>query len=739
MLCDVCEYSLGSFQDTNDDMVHQSTEECLVYSATEGCHLCSEIIEAIARSGVTVDPQFPHLRTRFVSTENPGSSARMIWVKLDVAKSPISSYTSWKDVGTLVRYDARTVIPRARSCPEEPKNRSGGSAIYSSNTGSTETMLQITAWLKQCVETHGICNKGLEETWMPSRLLEISEVCGELRVHLRDRSQLQHARYLTLSHCWGPSGNQKLQLTTKTLKAFHEGIAVSNLKPTFRDMAHLTWQLRFRLMWIDCMCIMQDDKKDWAKESAMMGKVYANSWLNVSAGATGDGHSSLYVDRDGSSLVHYIRRPETRISEIFDQYETDEQCETDEDCDRDEQHESDEECETGGECETNGEYKTYADVETDRTDKMHDRAATDTENATDVEDQTDEESMTDEWEVTKTSLWYHEVEEAPVNRRAWVFQEWILSPRIVHMSKNQALWECRHLRASEVFPNGGTPDRDVLGQLNQIRYLFDVSRLNTQADVRAHWWKIVCKYTTCNITFATDRLIALSGIASEAYKRMQCDYLAGIWLDSLPAGLLWHVPQARHAREQVYVAPSWSWASTKSWIHQPAEYGNFRTYVTMLTYETSLANPADMFGQVTGGMMKLRAPLSTLEWTGDPSKYSTECFVKVSVPDDFGGFRMIALSSTSFNSSGPVSLDALGYEDIHTAYFAVFRGYSFGPEFINGRGYHVEGLLLNRLPSSSYVRIGFASLHFYLRFHMLHVDTDQEFVSQMPYEDITII
>lgn len=43
---------------------------------------------------------------------------------------------------------------------------------------------------------------------------------------------------------------------------------------------------------------------------------------------------------------------------------------------------------------------------------------------------------------------------APLYKRAWVYQERMLSPRIIHCCSNQLYWECHELRASESFPLG---------------------------------------------------------------------------------------------------------------------------------------------------------------------------------------------------------------------------------------------------------------------------------------------
>lgn len=63
----------------------------------------------------------------------------------------------------------------------------------------------------------------------------------------------------------------------------------------------------------------------------------------------------------------------------------------------------------------------------------------------------------------------------------------------------------------------------------------------------------------------SDKLVAISGIASEYAKLLAGDtYIAGVWKDTLPFGLLWgREGWAEDARPRppAYRAPSWSWAS----------------------------------------------------------------------------------------------------------------------------------------------------------------------------------
>ena len=51
-------------------------------------------------------------------------------------------------------------------------------------------------------------------------------------------------------------------------------------------------------------------------------------------------------------------------------------------------------------------------------------------------------------------IWQDNIVNAPLNQRAWVVQERLLSPRILHFGRDQIAWECRELEACETFPIG---------------------------------------------------------------------------------------------------------------------------------------------------------------------------------------------------------------------------------------------------------------------------------------------
>jgi hypothetical protein len=51
----------------------------------------------------------------------------------------------------------------------------------------------------------------------------------------------------------------------------------------------LALKLGFRYIWIDSLCIIQDDAEDWEVQSALMSEIYQNAVLTLAAtSSTGD-------------------------------------------------------------------------------------------------------------------------------------------------------------------------------------------------------------------------------------------------------------------------------------------------------------------------------------------------------------------------------------------------------------------------------------------------------------------
>jgi hypothetical protein len=103
-------------------------------------------------------------------------------------------------------------------------------------------------------------------------------------------------RYATLSHCWG--GNACLTTRSDNFEEHKKGIPTVHLPPTFRHAVQISRRLGIRYLWIDSLCILQDSKDDWEKESAKMGDIYRNSFVTIAARAARNPEEGCFIARD---------------------------------------------------------------------------------------------------------------------------------------------------------------------------------------------------------------------------------------------------------------------------------------------------------------------------------------------------------------------------------------------------------------------------------------------------------
>jgi hypothetical protein len=75
-------------------------------------------------------------------------------------------------------------------------------------------------------------------------------------------------------------------------------IPVDSLAKTFQDAIIITRNLRFKYIWIDSLCIIQNDISDWISESQIMGNIFAGGALNIIAANAIEWSTGCFFDRN---------------------------------------------------------------------------------------------------------------------------------------------------------------------------------------------------------------------------------------------------------------------------------------------------------------------------------------------------------------------------------------------------------------------------------------------------------
>ena len=171
------------------------------------------------------------------------------------------------------------------------------------STASDTTFKLARGWLAECRFGHQECQR-YRGSFLPRRLIHITAVDGSLHLRLHQTSGSDQVEYTTLSYCWG--GAQSSQLTTSNLYSYLLSIPISNLPQTIRDAIIVTHRLDISHIWIDSLCILQDDDEDKAIQIASMPQIYASSTLTVSTSRAVFAHEGFLQDRKPTNEPDFV-------------------------------------------------------------------------------------------------------------------------------------------------------------------------------------------------------------------------------------------------------------------------------------------------------------------------------------------------------------------------------------------------------------------------------------------------
>jgi len=431
----------------------------------------------------------------------------------------------------------------------------------------SEESLQLAArWLDDCTSKHEGC-KSDPDAPMPTRVIDIG-LDGKDPVLVETKGTT--GRYAALSYCWGKKG--QLKSTKETLPGFMQGIPMEELPRTARDAIKLCRHLKIPYLWIDALCIIQDDEDDWIRESSRMCDVYSSSTLTIAAARSRGSRGGIF----GPQWFGSSERQNT-----FSFRGT----------------------------------QVYA-----RMNPLDDHLGNPL--AINVSGQ--------ESGLQAEKSWMLRPDELPLARRAWTVQERVLSRRVLYYTADELWWECDSCWACECGWANSSKEReddedgaDVSfdpvqdanrGSFSWLRDLRHDEHLKLE-NAYKKWSSIVTLFSAGNLTFASDKLPALSGLAQQFQRALRArfdvsdDYLAGMWRQDLGQELLWiigpYVGPARpgpHPRE--VGIPTWSWASVNGVIsHAWEEQENgLHPLFRILTASVELAT-SDHTGGVRGGKL----------------------------------------------------------------------------------------------------------------------------------------
>nr|POE65068.1 hypothetical protein CFP56_34736 [Quercus suber] len=367
------------------------------------------------------------------------------------------------------------------------------------HSASPAAFRRMRDWMQNCSLHHPKCNKQLRSqsnVSLPTRLLRIGASDGAPCQLILTTDM--NVEYAALSHCWGK--HQLLRTIRANLDDHFAGIPLEKLPKTFREAMMVTKHLGIHFIWIDSLCIVQDDSDDWKYEALRMGNVYSGAQITIAATGAVDSSEGLFMDRP--ALAPPVVVPYGRLTVEFYQHP-------------------------------------------------------------------EEKHGAIDWSA--------------LDGRAWITQEFLLSRRILHFTQAQLIWSCSTINETE---NGEQVYEFERESLRRMLASSTMPRDLPEPDQSFYddWNQIAKRYCSRELTYPSDKPIAIQGLADTLAQSSGLTYKHGIWLPKAGgrlnlSQLFWYCKfsalvvesvtieevRAREALRQpqcLRALPSWSWTST---------------------------------------------------------------------------------------------------------------------------------------------------------------------------------
>ena len=132
------------------------------------------------------------------------------------------------------------------------------------------------AWVKRCLQLCELNAIMLRPVFTNSiRVIDTTDLC----IISLDCGAI----YVTLSYPWG--GTKQVKLTRDMEKCYREpgSLLTHELPRTIQDAITLVSEIGERYVWVDSLCILQDDEEDMRQQLEEMGKIYSGSLFTIHA------------------------------------------------------------------------------------------------------------------------------------------------------------------------------------------------------------------------------------------------------------------------------------------------------------------------------------------------------------------------------------------------------------------------------------------------------------------------
>ncbi|EWG54339.1 hypothetical protein FVEG_17301 [Fusarium verticillioides 7600] len=177
---------------------------------------------------------------------------------------------------------------------------------YSSNIPSLGTPRRDLSWgslelyYARMLLWQDVRTSGRAINTLPSRVIDVGnedDTCHTLNskpIRLLEPNSGTLGSYMTLSHRWSSTGH--ITTTRNNIGDHRKVIPWQKLSRTFQEAIIICREMGVRYLWIDSLCIIQDDEADWQRESRLMGDIYRNSICTLACHIR-DNENKGFLDR----------------------------------------------------------------------------------------------------------------------------------------------------------------------------------------------------------------------------------------------------------------------------------------------------------------------------------------------------------------------------------------------------------------------------------------------------------
>ncbi|KAJ8132628.1 hypothetical protein O1611_g1003 [Lasiodiplodia mahajangana] len=594
--CSICDQVVVNLDERAQSHILGQLGELKRQAGAEQCELLQQYI-SVTKAGPETNVELRIGRYRDRKDDMRALISREGWDDDDEEKSQETRF---------FRVYAPTNDPSFRVLPIQPPGL---------DIGSERAFEKARQWLKTCCNKHSACS-GSKGSPLPTRVIDVS---GE-KVRLVDtRAEgLKREKYVTLSYCWG--GPQPVTTTKATLEKHLNELPAGDFSQTIKDAITVTRALRVKYIWIDAICIVQDDPDDKAIEISRMTDIYNLSYVTISASTASTCHDGFLQTRRLETTPIRLRAEFSRIKK--------------------------------------GSVLLVTDPASD--EPIHTRGWTMQEHL-----------------LAPRLLMFGSL---CMEFRCLAGNErdgGTILPFDAQQS-GMPIMEGRVASVLYTAKYGGVPDTRNKKNFKRNTFLYRTGLMSLalkitgeqnelQGIVIEQWASIVEAYTKRALGFLDDRLNAIAGIAKKMHRAELGEYLGGLFSYMLLAQLMWS-----RAEEQTplprpsngYRAPSWSWASIDGQVtFRNRMWSSVKLTASLEEFNVQPISEMEKYTRYISGRVLISGHATALKLVAD------QATSELVVPQSHTG---VLLSLDTLEFKGMSSLDVYLLQILHDS--GVIRG-----------------------------------------------------------------